>query len=350
MWKSWKIGEFAGIGVYVHPTFLVLVLWILFVYWSVGHNLATVASGLLFTFALFFCVVLHEFGHALTARRYGIKTREITLLPIGGVSSLERIPEEPAQEFHVAIMGPLVSLAIATVLFLLLKLTKQPITLEQINSWSASSLLARLMIANVVLAAFNLLPAFPMDGGRVFRALLARSIGFARATRVAAKVGHAVAVLFGLIGLYSNPFLVFIAVFVWIGASQEAAMAQMKSAFAGVPVSRVTVTEITAIAPSDPLERAVELVMHGTQQDFPVVEDGRLVGLLTNKELLRGLSQFGPDAPVSEVMVRDFHAVGPDDPLQSALEQLQSGAARVLPVVDHDRLLGLLTLDNVAPG
>lgn len=348
MKTSWKIGTFAGIGVYIHPTFLILVLWILFVYWNVGHNLATVAGGLIFTLALFFCVVLHEFGHALTAKRYGIKTRDITLLPIGGVSRLERIPEEPLLEFHVAVMGPIVSLAIAAILFLLLKLGGQSITLEQLNSWTSASLVTRLMFANVLLAVFNLLPAFPMDGGRIFRALLARYVGFTRATRVAAKVGHAVAILFGLVGLYSNPFLVLIAVFIWIGASQEQAMAQMKWAFAGVPISQVTITDITPIAASDPLSHAVELVVHGTQQDFPVVEDGRLVGILTNKELLRGLSQSGPDTPVADVMMRDVRSVNADDVLQSAMEQLQNSGTRVLPVVDHEQFLGFLTLDNLA--
>src|SRR5579863_3916104 len=132
---SWKIGKFAGIGVYVHPTFLILVAWIVFVYWNIGHNLATVGAGLLFTFALFVCVVFHEFGHALTARRYGIGTRDITLLPIGGVSSLERIPEEPRQEFRVVVMGPVVSLGIAAILFLLLKLTGQSLRLEHVNAW-----------------------------------------------------------------------------------------------------------------------------------------------------------------------------------------------------------------------
>lgn len=345
---SWKIGTFAGIGVYIHPTFLILIFWILFVYWTIGHNLETVVSGLLFTLALFVCVVLHEFGHALTARRYGIGTREITLLPIGGVSSLERIPEEPGQEFRVAAMGPVVSIAIAAVLFLLLRLAGQPFRWDQINSWTSVSFVQRLVLANIVLAVFNLLPAFPMDGGRIFRALLARYVGPVKATRAATRVGHAVAILFGLVGLYSNPFLLFIAFFVWIGASQESAMVQMKAAFAGVPVSRITVTDITTIPASAPLKRAVELVLHGTQQDFPITEDGRLLGILTNKELLQGLSERGPNAPVSQVMLRDFRSLAPTDSLQSALEQLQSTSRRVLPVADGQQFLGFITIENLA--
>jgi len=344
---SWKIGKFAGIGVYIHPTFLILVVWILFVYWRLGHDLATVVRGLIFTLAIFVCVVLHEFGHALTARRYGIDTRDITLLPIGGISSLEKMPDEPVQEFHVAVMGPVVSFGIAAVLFLILKLTGAG-ALAQMNSWTAASFLQRLMVANLMLAAFNLLPAFPMDGGRIFRALLARYVGFVRATRVAARVGHTLAVLFGAIGLFTNPFLVLIAVFIWVGASQELAMAEMKTALAGVPVSRVTMTDITPISASDPLSRAAELVLQGAQQDFPVIENGRLVGILSSKNLLHGFSQRGPDAPVSEFMLRNCPAIAPEASLQSALEKFQESGCRVLAVVDRDRLVGLLTMDNLS--
>jgi Zn-dependent protease len=346
--SSWKVGTFAGIGVYIHSTFLILILWILFIYWNAGHNAATVAGGLLFTLALFVCVVLHEFGHALTARMFGIGTRDITLLPIGGVSNLERMPEEPGREFLVAIMGPAVSIGIAGALFLLLKLAGQPFRLRSMTPWTAASFVERLILANIVLAAFNLLPAFPMDGGRILRAVLARYLGFARATDIAARVGRGVAVLFGLVGLYGNPFLFLIAIFVWIGAGQESARVQMKSVFAGVPVSRVTVTDIASISVSAPLRSAVELVLHGTQQDFPVTEEGRFLGILTNKQLLHGLAQFGPDAVVSQVMLRNFHSVHPEQPLQSAVEELQSADRRVLPVVDGDRFLGFLTRDNVA--
>ncbi len=345
---SWKVGKFAGIGVYIHPTFLILVVWLLFVYWSIGHNLATVVSGLVFTAALFVCVVLHEFGHALTARRYGIGTRSITLLPIGGVSSLERIPEEPKQEFYVALMGPVVSLGIAAVLLGVLMLAGRPIALQQVLSTTSASFLARLMWANVILAVFNLLPAFPMDGGRIFRALLARYIGTPKATHIAAVTGHAIAVVFGLLGLYTNPFLLFIALFVWIGASQEVAMADMKSALAGVPVSQVTVTELELLSASETLGRAVELVLHGTQEDFPVIEGGRLVGILTNKDLLQGLSKEGAAGLVSEAMRRNCPSIDASASLQTAMEQLQSSGCQVLPVLDQDRLVGLFRAENLA--
>src|SRR5215831_10921446 len=275
---SWKIGEFAGIGVYIHPTFLILVVWVLFVSWRSGHSVQAMASGLLFILALFVCVVLHEFGHALTARHYGIRTRDITLLPIGGVSHLERIPDDPKQEFYIALMGPVVSLGIALLLFLVLRLTGAKVTMESLSSWTAASFLTRLMIANVTLAVFNLIPAFPMDGGRIFRALLSRFVRPEKATRIAAGLGHVIAVLFAILGLFSNPFLVLIALFIWMGASQEASMAQMKSRLEGISARQIMVTDFTALSPNAPLERAVEMVLHGRQQDFPVVDNGQLVG------------------------------------------------------------------------
>lgn len=346
---AWKIGEFAGIGVYVHPTFLILVAWVLFVYWNTGHSWTSAAAGLVFTLTLFVCVVLHEFGHALAARRYGIQTRDITLLPIGGVSNLKRIPEDPKQEFYIAIMGPAVSITIACALFFILWLAGHgAISAGITNSWTAISFFQKLMLANFVLAIFNLLPAFPMDGGRIFRSLLARYVGFARSTRIAARVGHAVALLFGLLGLLANPFLLFIAVFVWIGASQEAAMAEVRPLLAGISVGRVTVTEVTVLSASDRLGQVVEVILHGTQQVFPVVEDGRLVGILSNRELLQGLSQTGPETLVSAVMRHDIPTVSASDSLHTGLEQLQASSSGALPVVAQGRVVGLLTAANVA--
>ena len=345
---SWKIGEFAGIGVYIHATFLILVVWVLFVYWTASHTIRGMVSGLLLTLALFACVVLHEFGHALTARHYGIRTRDITLLPIGGVSRLERMPDEPKQEFYVAFMGPVVSVAIAVLLFLVLRLTGASVTLASLSSWTAASFLARLMIANATLAVFNLLPAFPMDGGRIFRALLARFMGPEKATRIAAGVGHAIAVLFAVLGLFTNPFLVLIALFIWMGASQEATMAQMKSALEGISAREIMVTDFTPLSSQDPLQRAVELALHARQQDFPIVENGRLVGMLGNKELLEGLSQRGAESPISHAMRRDCPVVAASADLQTILEKLQNSGCRVLPVVDRGTLVGLFAVDSLA--
>src|SRR5690606_39190809 len=248
----------------------------------------------------------HEFGHALTARRYGIGTRNITLLPIGGLAQLERMPDEPVEELWVALAGPAVNVVIAVVLGVVGFVTETPGG-PGAGELAGGSLVERLMIVNVMLVLFNLLPAFPMDGGRVLRALLAMRMPYAQATRVAANVGQGMALFFGLVGLFANPFLIFIALFVWIGAGQEAAQTEMRSVLGGVPLEQAMLTDSRTLAPDDTLARAVELLLAGTQQDFPIVDDGGDVhGILTRADLLTALARQEQVAPVAGVMRRDF--------------------------------------------
>src|SRR6266498_2277312 len=232
---QWKLGNFAGIDVFVHATFLLLIGWVGYSYWLQNGTLAKVAEGILFILALFLCVVLHEYGHALTARKYGIKTRDITLYPIGGVARLERMPDKPIEELWVALMGPAVNLVIAAVLFAYLFFSGGLVPITHLTI-ASGSFLTRLMTLNIWLAVFNLIPAFPMDGGRALRALLAMRMDYVRATQIAAHIGQGLALVFGLVGLFSNPFLVFIALFVWMGAASEASAALTRSVLGGIPV------------------------------------------------------------------------------------------------------------------
>src|SRR5512139_1754857 len=217
---QWKLGRFAGIDVFVHATFLLLIGWVGYSQWLENRNWGDVLNGILFILALFLCVVLHEYGHALTARKFGIKTRDITLYPIGGVARLERMPDKPIQEFWVALAGPAVNLVIAAVLFGWLFFTGAFIPVSQLTL-STVPFIERLAVINLSLVLFNLLPAFPMDGGRVLRSLLAMRLDQVRATNIAATVGQGMAILFGIAGFFGNPFLILIAFFVWFGASQE---------------------------------------------------------------------------------------------------------------------------------
>lgn len=344
---SWKLCEFRGISVYMHATFLILIGFVVLSHWSAGQSLAKTLEGVGFILALFTCVVLHEFGHALTAARYGIKTRDITLLPIGGVARLERLPEKPLQELWVALAGPLVNVVIAASLFAWIRFADAFAPLAQL-SVTSGPFLERLMVVNVFLVLFNMLPAFPMDGGRVLRALLATKLDYARATQIAASIGQAMALLFAFFGFFTNPFLIFIAFFVWIGAAQEAGMATMKAALGGIPVKRAMMTDFRTLQPGDALQRAIELVLATSQQDFPVVDNARVVGILPSRDLMVALQQRGPDAIVGDVMRRDFLSVDVNDMLDAALTRVQAAeCCLTAPVLKRDELVGLLTAENV---
>jgi Zn-dependent protease/CBS domain-containing protein len=343
---SWKLGRFAGIDVYVHTTFFLLIGFIGLSSWLQERTIAAVISGIAFILALFLFVVLHEYGHALTARRFGIPTRDITLLPIGGVARLERMPEDPRQELWVALAGPAVNVAIAGILFTWLIATGGIDSLTALGVTSGS-IVARLMVVNATLVVFNLLPAFPMDGGRVLRALLAIRMDYTRATRIAANIGKVMAVLFGIVGFFQNPFLVFIAFFVWTGGEQEARMVRMKRSLDGIPVSRAIVTDFHTLEAGNRISEAVDLMMQSGQQDIPVLDRGQVVGILSRDDLMRALTQGLNNVPVSQVMRPNNQSIDYFDQLENAFTRLQACGCRVLPVTYREQLIGLLTLENV---
>jgi Zn-dependent protease/CBS domain-containing protein len=342
---SWKLGTLAGIPVYVHATFTLLLGWVGLVNWLSGRTLSAAVEGIVFVAAIFGCVVLHELGHALAARRYGILTRDITLLPIGGVARLERMPDKPMQEFWVALAGPAVNVVIAAGLFLWLKVTSG---FEPLSALSVAegSFIERLMVVNVFLVAFNMIPAFPMDGGRVLRSLLATRLQYARATQIAAMFGQGFAFIFGFVGLFTNPFLIFIAFFVWIGAAQELGAAQMRSVLGNVRVSESMQTDFDTLDPGDPLSRAIERTLSGSQKDFPVVSEGRVVGILTQDRLMRSLVSGGDAMMVGSAMTEDFDVIEAHELLETVMLRVRAGGTP-LPVFDGGRLVGLLTMENV---
>lgn len=346
---SWKIGRVAGIELRVHATFLILLVWLAIVYYREAGTLAGAAGGIVFTLALFASVVLHEFGHALTARRFGVPTRDITLLPIGGVARLQYIPEQPKQELAVALAGPAVTLTIAALIWIVLRalgLSTAPPS-AAVPLGTRGSFFVQLMWVNVSLLVFNLLPAFPMDGGRVLRALLALRMPHLRATAVAARLGKAFALLFGIVGLLYNPILVLIALFVWLSAASESSATQMRTMLEGVSVDRVMVRGFRTVTPRDTLDVALHHVLDGFQADFPVVDNGNVVGVLTRGGLLAGLARHGRDAPVADSMEKSFHTARPGDPVDRVVAELGDIPCRTVPVLSDGSLRGVLTLDNV---
>jgi len=342
---SWKLGRVAGIPIYVHWTFVILVAWLMAAAALEGQSLARGLEQGAFVLALFGCVVLHELGHALTARRFGVPTSDITLLPIGGVARLQRIPDRPGQELLVALAGPAVNVVIVAVLWLAFGV-RMP------SSSNADQVLhagfwPKILMVNVFLAGFNLLPAFPMDGGRVLRALLAMKLPYAKATRLAASVGQMMAIAFGLFGLSQGaPMLLFIALFVWIGAEAEAVQVAERAALKDVPVSEAMLTDFQTLRADDTLGKAAELLLAGAQQDFPVDGDGDEL-VLTRASLLAGLASRGPEAPIREFAQPAAPAVEADGPLVAALGQLRERGAPCLRVIRDGRVVGLLTLENV---
>jgi Zn-dependent protease len=347
MKPAWKIGRIAGIDVKLHATFPLLIAWIALDAYLRQATAAYFAEALGDIAVLFTLVVLHELGHALAARRQGIVTRDITLLPIGGVARLEKMPERPRDQLLIALAGPAVNVVLAALTLGISALLGQfSATLHPATA--AEDFLARLFWLNVSLAAFNLLPAFPLDGGRVLRALLAMKLPAAQATQVAAITGRVLAVGLGLVGLAVNPMLVLIAVFVWIGAGEEAGAIQVHSALAGVRVDQVMLTEYLALAPGDTLARAANHLLAASQQDFPVVDQGRPVGVLHRQDLLRGLARFGADATVDSSM-------RPVTLTARAAETVEELFARwperdhseSLPVLRDGLVVGLFTLTNL---
>lgn len=344
---SWKLGRIAGIDVRVHATFLLLLAWAALSYYRLGGSAAAAFRGVLFTLALFLCVVLHEFAHAVTAGRFGVPTKDITLLPIGGVARLGYIPRDPKKELVIALAGPALTLAIVVVLYVAGLALHLPNGTMDAALGARGGLLGQLMWANVFLLVFNLLPAFPMDGGRVLRAAIALRGDYATATNVAAGAGRAFALLFGIVGLLYDPFLVLIALFVWLGAAGEAADARLHASLDGVPVERLMIRDVQTLTPRDTLGVALRHVLAGFQQDFPVVDGGHLVGVLTRSALIDALARHGENVPVDQVMDRGFRTAEPGELVERALARLGDTKCRTIPVLSDHRLQGVLTLDNV---
>jgi Zn-dependent protease/CBS domain-containing protein len=342
---SIRIARVSGIDIFVHLTFPLILIWVVTARFLEEKNWGHALEEGAFVIVVFGIVVIHELGHAVAAQRYGIRTRDITLLPIGGVARLERMPDKPGQELTVALAGPAVNFVLAAGLYVGAATAGQFIDVS--GSMFRGTLLGRLFWVNILLAVFNLLPAFPMDGGRALRALLAMRMDYVRATQVAASIGQSVALFFAFVGLFFSPFLIFIALFVWIGAAQEASMVQLQSALEGIPVERAMVREFRALAPQDTLQSAVEHVLNGFQHDFPVVDGSRLVGVLTRSDLLSTLAKGSETGCVADVMRRKFETTEPSEMLALALKRLESSNCSTMPVLRKGNLDGILTLDNI---
>jgi len=333
-----------GVPVRFHFTFVLLLIFLVFI--GVGERQSGAMTAL-YVLAIFASVLLHELGHTLVARQYGIRTTEIVMYPIGGVSRPERIPKG-REEFWIAISGPLVNAAIAAGLFAWLATQHKFVPIELLRDPTDANLAQRIATGNFLLFAFNLLPAYPMDGGRVLRAALMLFKPEEEATRIAASAGQALAILLGLVGLlYSNFILVFIAMFIYIGASQEGAVLRGRLLTSGVPVRAAMITDFRTLSHGESIRDAGNLLLATSQHDFPVMHGDQVLGLLTRAALVRAMLTDGPDAYVASAMDRNPRRISPDTPLSDVLQDLLGSRSSAL-VMDGDKLLGLLTSENVS--
>lgn len=345
---SLSLGRVAGIQIFVHWTFLILIGWIVYLNLKQGMGTVDIFWSVLFILTLFACVTFHELGHALAAKRYNIKTRNITLLPIGGLAQLESIPEKPKEELVVALAGPFVNIIIATLLYPFVKLNPGLIEEMDLTRLSHHNFLFSLMIVNIWLAVFNMIPAFPMDGGRVFRALLSFKFERHVATRIAASVGQLLAVGFVFIGFFYNPFLIFIGIFIFLGAQAEAQYAEAKSLLQGFTVADALMRDVPLLRPDVTIEQSSDKLLESQNRNFIIADENGVVGTLSRDEIIRALREGKAQHSVTEAMSRDFLSLDLHMPLEEAWTKMQTQRKSAAPVFSDSRLVGFMDTENIA--
>jgi Zn-dependent protease/CBS domain-containing protein len=339
----------------VHWTFFLLLAFFAFIGYQTSGSLLGALTATLVIVALFFCVLLHEFGHSLVAQRLGLEIHSITLLPIGGVSNLESLPEKPSDELKITVAGPLVNVVLAPIFFgvgLLLGASPRIPADLFTGIGSVGQFFFYLGYLNVVLALFNLIPAFPLDGGRVLRALLATRLGAVRATDVSSIVGQLFALAFFLVGLIGgNLLLALVAVFIYFGASGEAQLVRQRELTRGLSVSDVMGTKprTETVTPYHTFGQVLDMVIHGYQEDFPVVDEhGKLVGMLTRNEIMAAAHSPQRYSSVRDLMKTNVPTVSAQaDLFEEGLPTLQRSGLRALPVTENGELVGMLTIEDV---
>lgn len=341
------IGTVAGIKIFIHWTFLILIGWIVFSNLSRGLGGEEILWAVVFILTIFACVTLHELGHALAAKRFRIKTRDITLLPIGGVAQMESLPEKPGEELVVAVAGPAVNFVIFIILFFALPRPASP-EMEQLQHIGPANFLYALMVVNMWLALFNLIPAFPMDGGRVFRALLAFRMDRTRATRVAAGLGQLLAMGFIFLGLFYNPFLVFIGLFIFIGAQAEAQQTETQSMLKGFTVRDALLAEVPAIEADATIRSAADLLLQSQNKYFVVNSGGKPEGTLGRDEIIKALGEVDGQTPVRQAMRKDVMYLSPTMPIEEAWKMMQQQDQPFALVASNGEIVGALDTDNIA--
>jgi Zn-dependent protease/predicted transcriptional regulator len=347
MSKRLTLPKLFGINVYIHWTFSLLIAWIIFTNIRAGLDAIQIGWMVLFILSLFVCVTLHELGHALAARRYGIKTKDITLYPIGGVARLERIPSNPKQELVVALAGPLVNVVIMILLIPFIVTANLQSDPESSLIIDHTNFLPMLGIINIWLALFNLIPAFPMDGGRVLRALLSTSLGRVRATEIAAIVGKVLAVGFIFVGFYINPFLIFIGLFIFLGAHSEKEMVKQQSLLGGLTAKDCLMTKFIMLDKYDTIGKAVGVLLDGEAKNFIIIDNEKPYGIVVREQLIKGLKEHGEEGELKDIANTEISAVSINSPLAEVMKKITESELSVVLVLDSDKMVGIIDSENI---
>jgi Zn-dependent protease/predicted transcriptional regulator len=345
---SFKLGNITGIGVFIHWTFSILIAYIIFSSYHAGHDTGRIGWIILFVLSIFVIVFLHELGHALAAKRYGIKTSDITILPIGGVARLEKMPEKPMQEFVVAIAGPAVNIAIAGIIgFFITIPPANELQLQLTGGVNGTNFFLNFFVVNLFLSVFNLIPAFPMDGGRVLRALLSLKFQRHTATLVAARIGQILALGFIFIGFSSNPFLIFIGLFIILGAQGEVEMTKSGFIIKGIMVKDILMKNYETIEENDTIETAVNKLLNGQSKTFVVTSDKHPIGSIGRDEIIIALSNSGKQTIVGAVASREPARLNANQLLEEVYPLLISKKDSLAFVYENKQIIGVLDLENI---
>jgi len=340
-----KIGKIYGIPIKIHMLFIALLVFILY------NNTvkAGLEQGLISTFLvllIFLFVTLHEFAHSYQAMKYGITVKEIVLLPVGGVAQIEGFPEDPVQEIKVAVAGPLLNFLASGIIFVIFAL-KSDVHFLVRYSITSPDILKSLFWINLILGLFNLIPAFPMDGGRILRGLFALKLPYIKATRIAVSIGQGFAILLGIYGLFMNLWLIVISVFIFIGAGSEEHTLKIKKGLEDVTVSQIMSKNILFLEPDDEIKKGLQYIYRGGVDDFPVIDENKIVGIITKKRLLSAIHEYGLNKKVSEIMESVIDYLSPEDKVSDVYLKLAGTNTKVLPVVDGAKIVGMIGMDNI---
>lgn len=346
---TFKLGKVAGISLFIHWTFSLLIAFIIFINYRTGYNAVQILWSVVFVLCVFVTVVMHEFGHALAAKNYGIQTRDITLLPIGGLARLDKLPEKPLEELVVAFAGPLVNilLALITGFFITFPENAEALAAQLSTGVNASNFFLNFFIVNIVLAVFNLIPAFPMDGGRVLRALLAFKFRRHVATRIAARIGQFIAMGFILLGFYSNPFLIFIGLFVIVSAQMETQHAASKFILKGFKVRDILMKQYHSIDANEPIKTAITLLLDSQSKIFMITENNEPTGTLNRDQIIAALSEKGEDTAVRLAMNKNLIYLDVETLLEDIFELVSANKSNLMLITENGLLIGVLDTENL---